>query len=58
VAAVIAHPGRGSRAARTGTGRILRNRETHATATAVLNPAISAQIIATSHALVGDLFEN
>jgi hypothetical protein len=38
------------------TGRILRNREIHATTTAVLNPAMAAGIIATSHTLIADLF--
>ena len=40
------------------TGRILRNQQIHATTTAVFNPAITASIIATSHALVAELFED
>jgi len=40
------------------TGRILRNQQIHATTTAVFNPAITARIIATSHALVAELFED
>jgi hypothetical protein len=40
------------------TGRILRNQQVHATTTAVFNPAITASIIATSHALVAELFED
>ena len=39
------------------TGRELRNRQIHATTLAVLNPAIAARIIATSHKLVAELFE-
>jgi hypothetical protein len=38
------------------TGRILRNQQIHATTTAVFNPAIAARVIATSHALVAELF--
>jgi hypothetical protein len=38
------------------TGRELRNRQIHATTLAVLNPAIAARIIATSHKLVAELF--
>jgi hypothetical protein len=40
------------------TGRILRNQQVHATATAVYNPAIAAGIIGTSHKLVAELFED
>ena len=40
------------------TGRILRNRQIHATTTAVFNPAIAAGIISTSHGLVAELFED
>lgn len=39
------------------TGRELRNRQIHATTLAVFNPAIAARIIATSHKLVVELFE-
>ena len=38
------------------TGRELRNRQIHATTLPVLNPAIAARIIATSHQLVTELF--
>jgi hypothetical protein len=38
------------------TDRELRNRQIHATALAVFNPAIAARVIATSHQLVADLF--
>jgi hypothetical protein len=38
------------------SGRILRNQQIHATTTAVYNPAIAARIIATSHALIAELF--
>lgn len=38
------------------TGRELRNRQIHATTLAVLNPAIAASVLATSHKLVADLF--
>jgi hypothetical protein len=38
------------------TGRELRNRQIHATALAVFNPAIAASVIATSHKLVAELF--
>jgi hypothetical protein len=40
------------------TGRILRNQQTHATTTAVYNPAIAASIIGTSHKLLAELFED
>jgi hypothetical protein len=38
------------------TGRKLRNKEIHATTLAVLNPAMAAGIIGTSHKLVVELF--
>ena len=38
------------------TGRELRNRQIHATALAVFNPAIAAGVIGTSHELVAQLF--
>jgi hypothetical protein len=38
------------------TGRKLRNREVHATTLAVLNPAMAAGIIGTSHKLVAEIF--
>lgn len=37
-------------------GRMLRNQQIHGITTAVYNPAIAARIIATSHALVAELF--
>jgi len=43
-------------AERQHTGRELRNRQIHSTTLAVLNPAIAARIIATSHKLVAELF--
>lgn len=39
------------------TGRELRNRQIHATTVAIFNPAIAARVIATSHELVAELFE-
>jgi hypothetical protein len=38
-------------------GRRLRNEQVHATSLSVINPAIAARIIATSHVLVAELFE-
>jgi hypothetical protein len=38
------------------TGRILRNREIHATAPSVLNPASAVGIIGASHKLVAEIF--
>jgi hypothetical protein len=39
------------------TGRELRNRQFHATAQPIWNPALAAEVIRTSHRLVADLFE-
>jgi hypothetical protein len=39
------------------TGRELRNRQFHATAQPIWNPALAADVIRTSHRLVADLFE-
>jgi hypothetical protein len=39
-------------------GRMLRNREIHATAISVLNPATAAAVIGASHKLVAEVFEN
>ncbi|SRR6266851_7725960 len=38
------------------TGRELRNRQIHATTLPVLNPAIAARMIGTSHKLVAEIF--
>jgi hypothetical protein len=39
-------------------GRKLRNRQIHATTSAVFNPAIAAGIIGSSHKLVAEIFES